>query len=121
MSSRKNVLLPKHVLVNGDMTGNLESDVIDAKFQDNIGLQVEWTGTPSGTIKVEASVNHNLSVENQGTFYALTFDPVLAQPAGGAGGYLINLNQLPFAFYKVTYEATGGTGTLNVYACSKEV
>lgn len=120
MSGRKNVLMPKRIIVDGDMSGDLDSIVLSSQFQDNVGLQVEWSGSPTGTITVEASVDYD-PIDQSGTFYALTFNPTLTQPAGVADGYLINLNQLPFSYYKVAYARTGGTGTLNVYTTSKEI
>lgn len=120
MSGRKNVLLPKHLLVDGDMSGNLTSDPISAQFQDNIGLQVEWTGSPSGTFAVEASINWDERLQT-GSFYELTFNPVLADAEGSASGYLINLNQLPFSYYRLAYTSLSSSGTLNVYATSKEI
>lgn len=120
MSGRKNVLLPKHILVDGDMSLDAESSVIDGTYQDNIGLQIEWTGSPTGTISIQASIDYDARF-NTGTFYELSFSPALGQPAGAADGYLVNLNQLPFPFYKVSYDAAGGTGVLNVWVTSKEV
>lgn len=120
MSGRKNVLLPKHLLIDGDMSGNLTSDPISAQFQDNIGLQVEWTGSPSGTFVVEASINWDERLQT-GSFYELDFNPELGSAAGSADGYLINLNQLPFSYYRVSYTAISSSGVLNVYATSKEI
>lgn len=114
MSGRKNVLLPIPLLEAGDMSGDLVAGPIQVKFLDNAGIQLTWTGTPTGTFAVQASVDGVV-------YYDLTFDPVLDQPAGAAGGYLINLNQLPFAYFQVTYTAGSGTGALDVWACVKEV
>ena len=54
-------------------------------------------------------------------FYALTFNPALAQPSGSAGGYLIDLNQFPFKYFQVQYVNSSGSGTLNVYAFEKDL
>lgn len=81
---------------------------------DNLGLQVSWTGTPTGVISVMCSIDNV-------TFFALTFNPVLDQPAGSAGGYLINLNQLPFAYMRVQYVNASGVGVFNVYVNKKDL
>lgn len=110
---KKDVILPKVLLNAGDMTGDLTSTQLAVQYFNNVGLEITWTGTPTGTIAVNGS--------NSGTtFYALTFSPVLTQPAGSAGGYLIDLNQFPFAYFNVTYTHSSGTGTLTVTSMVKE-
>lgn len=81
---------------------------------DNIGLEVTWTGTPSGLFEVMVS-NSGIS------FYSLTFTPALAQPAGSGGGYAVDLNQLPFKYIMLRYTNTSGSGTLNVYGQNKDL
>lgn len=122
MSGRKNVLAPYHALTDGDMSqAVLHSAVTDAGWQDNIGIQVKWASSDAvGVITVEASVNYDPRLLT-GEFVALTFDPVLDQPASNNGNYLINLNQLPYKYYRVSYTKTSGTGTLNVWFTSKEI
>lgn len=111
----KNVINPIHILTSGDMSqSTLSSDIINVQYLDNVGLEVTWTGTPTGTITVEGSVSNS-------NYYSLTFNPTLTQPAGSSGGYLINLNQFPFVYYYVKYTRSSGTGTLNVWAAVKEV
>lgn len=100
----------------GVMTGTstITTNPQDISNFDNVGLEVTWTGTPTGTISVLAS--------NGGTnYYALTFNPILAQPAGSAGGYLIDLNQVPFTKVEVQYVNASGSGLLSVYLNSKDV
>src|SRR3954463_11474741 len=63
-------------------TSTIYTNIIGLRQVDNVGIEVTWTGTPTGTISV--------MVSNSGAvFYALTFDPVLAQPAGSGSGYVI--------------------------------
>lgn len=95
---------------NGAMSGTntIYSQIIEKSRMDNIGLEVTYTGTPSGTFQV--------MVSNSGiNFYSLTFSPALTQPTGGPGGYAINLNQLPFKYVMLQYTNTSGTGVLTVY------
>ncbi len=81
---------------------------------DNAGLEVTWTGTPTGVFEVQVS-NSGIS------FYSLTFDPVLGQPAGSSGGYAIDLNQLPFKYLLLKYTNASGSGTLTVYGQQKDL
>lgn len=95
-------------------TNTVYTNIYETDLYDNVGIEVTWSGTPTGTIQVMCS--------NSGTtFYALTFDPVLGQPAGSAGGYLIDLNQLPFKYVMLQYTNSTGSGTISAYICSKDL
>lgn len=102
--------------IAGTMSGTntIYTNVLEVSRFDNHGLEVTWTGTPTGTITVLCS--------NSGiNFYPLTFNPALTQPAGSAGGYLINLNQVPFKYLMLQYVNSTGSGTLSVYGQLKDV
>jgi hypothetical protein len=103
-------------VINGAMasTNTIYSQILEISRFDNIGLEVTWTGTPTGTLQV--------MVSNSGiNFYALTFDPALGQPAGSAGGYAIDLNQVPFKYIFLQYANASGTGTLTIFGQSKDL
>lgn len=107
--------IPSGVLT-GTMTDSstIYSNIIDLSKMDNVGLEVTWTGTPTGTISVLGS--------NSGkSFYALTFSPVLAQPTGSASGYLIDLTQYPFKYFMIQYVNSSGTGVLTIYSQFKDL
>lgn len=102
--------------VNGVMTSTniIYSQIIDVSKMDNQGLEVTWTGTPTGTFEV--------MVSNSGVnFYALTFTPALTQPAASGGGYAIDLNQLPFKYVMLRYTNASGNGVLTVYGQNKDL
>lgn len=107
---------PPSGVLNGVMssTNTIYTQIVDVSRMDNMGLEVTWTGTPVGTFQV--------MVSNSGiNFYALTFDPVLAQPAGSASGYAIDLNQLPFRYVMLQYTNTSGSGILTVFGQVKDL
>lgn len=103
-------------ITNGVMTGTttITSATTNVQNLDNVGLEISWTGTPTGTISVLGS-NSNVN------FYPLTFSPALTQPAGSAGGYLIDLNQFPFFYIQIQYVNVSGTGVLNTYFSGKDL
>lgn len=103
-------------VVNGVMSGTntIYSQIVDVSRIDNQGLEVTWTGTPTGTFQVMVS---NSSIN----FYALTFNPALAQPAGAPGGYAVDLNQLPFKYMMLQYTNSSGSGVLTVYGEQKDL
>ena len=118
MSGRKNT--NQHRLLSGQsMATDFSSEASNILFVDNVGLQVKWTGTAIGVITVECSNNHDPDTHTEGDWYSLTFDPALEQPAGTAGGYLINLNQVPFSWVRLSYDAGSGSGSMDCWFTSK--
>jgi len=103
-------------IINGTMssTNTIYSQIVDISRMDNMGLEVTWTGTPTGTFSVMVS---NSAIN----FYALTFSPSLAQPSGSASGYAVNLNQLPFKYIMLQYTNISGSGVLTVFGQSKDL
>jgi hypothetical protein len=106
--------------LSGNLTGTMAStntiysNIMDVTIKDNIGLEITWTGNPTGTISVYGSVSGI-------NFYAITFNPVLTQPAGSAGGYLISLNQWPWYYVYVGYTNASGNGVLTVWQADKDL
>jgi hypothetical protein len=109
------------VIDAGSMSGDLDSGIINSaqgdssvSFLDNIGFQFVWTGTPTGTIAVLASIDGI-------NFTALDFSPVITQPAGSASSSLANVNQFPFKWIKVTYTRESGSGSLTAWMSAREI
>ena len=100
----------------GIMTGTstIVSAATNIQNLDNVGIQVSWTGTPVGVVSVLCSVDGV-------SYYALTFSPALAAPAGSATGMLVSLNQVPFNFVKVSYTNTSSTGVLSAFITGKDI
>lgn len=95
-------------------TNVIYSNIVDVSKMDNLGLEITWTGTPTGTIEIMFS--------NSGiNFYPLTFNPVLGQPAGSASGYGIDLSEYPFKYLMIKYTNASGSGTLTVYGQFKDL
>ena len=95
-------------------TNTIYSQILEVARMDNVGLEVTWTGTPTGTLQV--------MVSNSGIyFYALTFNPALAQPSGSASGYAISLNQIPFKYVMLQYANSSGSGILTIYGQNKDL
>jgi hypothetical protein len=95
-------------------TNTVYSNIQDITNTDNQGLEITWTGTPTGTITILCSASGV-------NFYPLTFSPTLTQPAGSAGGYLVNLNQIPWRYVMIQYTNSTGTGSLTVWNSSKDL
>lgn len=95
-------------------TNVIYSQIIEKSRQQNVNLELTWTGTPAGTFEVMVS-------DSGINFYALTFNPALQQPAGSASGYTINIDSLSAKYIMLRYTNTSGSGTLTVYGQFQDV
>ena len=124
MSGRKSNLQSYQSLTNGSMAGNLTTAVTNIAFQDNIGIQLNFTGTPTGSFAVQVSADYkqdaNGNVTNVGNWVTLVL-PTAAAAAGAANTIYIDLNQLSAPWIRVVYTASSGAGTLNTFVTAKQV
>lgn len=122
MSSRKNTLKVFKMIDAGDMSGNLTSIPTNVEFLDNIALQLNFTGTPTGTFAVEVSIDYDQdslgNILNAGNWIPLTLSPAPAATGSGASIF-IELNQTPARWLRVTYTATSGVGSLDALISAK--
>lgn len=124
MSGRKSDLLKFQIVTNGSMGGDITSAVTNIQYQDNIGIQLVFTGTPTGTFFVDLSINYyqdqNGNVINAGTWTPMSFSTAPAA-AGSASDIYLDLNPLSSPWIRTRYVRGSGTGTLNAYLCGKQV
>lgn len=113
----KNIVKPYHLLVDGDMSGSLLTNLVDVSYTDNVGIQLNFTGTPVGTFAVEGSIDYDDHLST-GNWSSLTFSST-PSAAGAADVHLLNLNQLPYKKIRVRYTRSSGSGTLNVFIMAK--
>jgi len=74
-------------------------------------FQAVWTGTLTGSLIIEASLD--------GTNFDDLGISITAPPAGSAGHYLINMSDLAVKYVRMTYTHTSGTGLFTVYGSAK--
>lgn len=110
---RKQVSLPYQLLNGESMGASFTSAATNVTYTDVVGYQLKWTGTPTGTFDVEATVDGS-------NWEALTLSPA-PQATGGAGGTLISLNQIPYAQVRLKYTRTSGTGSLSAWVMTKTI
>lgn len=112
------------IIVSGDMSASLSSSIIEVKLQDNIGIQLNWTGTPTGTFDVQVSDDYFRdfmgNVINAGNWITLTLSPAIIA-SGAADKAFIDINQTGASYMKVIYTRVSGTGTLNGFMSGKGV
>lgn len=98
------------------MAADIASDPVTLTFEDNTDIQCKWTGTPTGVLAVQIS----LDPTNLG-WQTVSFGPAPDQPAGSASGNYFSINQTGTAFIRLIYTRTSGTGTLSAKISAKSV
>jgi hypothetical protein len=109
-------MLPIHIfnnrlILDGDMAGNITSTTQNVQEAVSFSVHGIWTGTsPVGTLDIQGS--------NDG----VNFTSVLSSPAaisGNSGQIMVNVEKHAYAYIRLVYTETSGTGTLNVYVNGK--
>jgi hypothetical protein len=119
-----NLLLPVHIIQAVSMGASILGTAIAIKNQDNVGIQLNWTGTPTGTFDVQISNDHvqdtTGNILNAGNFISIPLSPAIIA-TGAAGTAFVDINQTGAVFIRVNYNATSGTGVLDAYISAKGV
>lgn len=116
---------------NQTMTGTstLTSIPTNIKYRDSVAIQLQWTGTPTGTFSVQGSLDYSPGLPqtaappggaNPGTWTPITLSPAPVA-SGSSGVILLNLNQLAFPWIRVQYTNASGTGVLTGYISAKSL
>lgn len=111
--ARKNTLVYQNI-TNGDMSGNITSVVTDISNTDNIGIHLVFTGTPTGSFFIDASIDG-------AQFSAMDFGSPGPLAGGSADSIILNIQQCPYRKLMVRYVASSGTGTLNAWISTKQI
>lgn len=107
----KRVLEP-YVLVNAQSLGaSFTSPATSIKFMDRCAIRIVTTGTPTGALALEGSVDGVNFVDLQLNLVSLP---------GSPNDYLIEMSQTALVAVRVTYTRTSGTGTMTVTITAKE-
>lgn len=99
----------KKIIEAGDMSSNLESEVIDTSRLSSIVFYAKWTGSPVGNIKLQVSIDNVNFVDL----------PSSQQAVSGADDFMWNVTDTNYDQIKIVYTATSGSGTLEVQANAK--
>lgn len=131
MSGRKNNLLKFANIVNASMASNVISAVTSIAFLDNIGLQLNFSGSPVGSFQAQVSADYAQddygNVTNAGTWIAVlltyyngtTVVQSTSVPTTQGSPIYLDLNQLSAPYLRVVYTAGSGSGTLNALITAK--
>jgi hypothetical protein len=100
----------KRIIVNGDMSGNLVSEVFSLDNMLHFSVHAIWTGSPEGDLIIEASGELG---------EALNWAELSTEPVSGAGQKIWLDRNSPYKWVRVKYNSQSGSGDLTVHAISK--
>lgn len=104
--------LNQDVFVNQDMSGDLQSPVLDLGELTGYAVHATWDGDPDGMLTVYGS----------NTMNPADFVPVNTQSTGGeAGAHLLNVEKAHYKYVMVDFTAGSGNGNLNCKVSGKRV
>lgn len=104
---------PLSGVVSGTMSGTnvIYTNILGIRQLDNQGIQVDWTGTPSGSLEFMISTDG-------ATFHLLT-NSTQPNPTGSAAGFCYAIQNLPFQYMFIQYTNASGSGTITASAQNK--
>ncbi len=115
------------------MSGNLISTITNIQHLDNVGLQLNFTGSPLGSFQVQVSADYaqdfNGAISNPGNWTPLTlsyfngtaFTSSQSIPTSVGSPIYLDLNQLSAPWIRLAYIYGSGSGTLNSFITAKMV
>lgn len=119
-----NLLKPVHFLSGQSLATSFTSSAIEVRNQDNVGIQLHWTGAPVGVFGVQVSSDHMEDLEGNiqvaGNWVAIPLNPTVSASGSGDDAY-IDLNQISAQYVRLVYTRTSGTGSVDAIAVAKGV
>lgn len=111
-------LTPISIITNGDMSqASLTSPSTIIQWEDNVGMQVTWSGAPVGALAVQVSLDQI----NWVTIPSSAFNGTYPVPGTTTSPGFLDMNQLSASYIRLVYTKTSGTGTLNALLVAKGV
>lgn len=121
----KNNLILNKLISAGDMsTASITSIAQQVMYLDDIGIQINFTGTPTGSFEIQISADHvedaQGNVKTAGNWVPMTFTtaPVAS---GAAGSIYLDIATLSAPYLRVVYTRVSGTGSLDVFVTGKAI
>lgn len=107
-------------------SGTFTSSVSGTIYRDNIGYQVNFTGSPQGTLQFNGSNDYNPQLpqtanpQNSSTNGSwFTFASV--SMASVVSPYALNIQNFPFAFIQCQFISSSAVGTLTGWISTKSL
>jgi hypothetical protein len=87
-----------------------QTSAIDVTRLIYASIAIDWTGTPTGTIQLQAKNGDSSWIDITGQSQAL---------AGSSGAVMFSLTILPWEQIRLAYARTSGTGTITANLIAK--
>jgi len=113
--------VPGHLLLsNADLSvSTVSSDPVDVRQWDNVDFELIATGSPTGTIFVDCTLNPQVPPATTApTWIPLGFSVALT---GSTVNTIVELNQTGCSYLRLRWVKTSGTGNLTAYVSEKQV
>jgi len=125
MSSTKRNLKKFQSLTSGNMaSASLTSAVTNIELLDNVGVQINFTGSPVGTFEIQVSADYDRDAQGNvitaGNWIPISF-PTTPAATGSSGQIYLDMTQLSAPWIRTVYTRTSGTGSLNVFITAKMI
>lgn len=124
MGSTKNILRRWQALDGEDMSTSITSPVTNVQFLDNISIQLNFTGTPTGTFDLQMSDDYVQDsqgvVIDAGNWISIPGSST-ASASGSADQIFMDINQVSSPWVRVVYTRASGTGSLDMFVTGKEI
>lgn len=119
-----NLLNPVHIITAQSMATSITSEPVEVKLQDDIGVQLHWTGTPTGTFQFQVSMDYLEdsmgNVINPGRWITVPVTPAITATGAGDDAY-VDLVQISAPYIRVMYTSVSGVGTLDAFVNGKGI
>ena len=109
MSVKRVIDSPKFI-ESGDLSADFTSTPVEILYVDRVGIELVWTGTPTGPFEVQVS--------NGGTVWNTINNSVAG--AGSADNGFVDV-ETTAKFIRVFFDRTSGTGTLSAHLVAKSI
>lgn len=104
---------------------NRTSSASSVKYKDTVGYQVNFTGSPVGTLYVNGSIDYNPGApQSGGTYNVGNWVTITSQTVGSGTSqpYLFNLNQLAVPWTQLQFiGSSSAAGSMSVYFTAKSL
>ena len=91
---------------------------LDIREISRFSVQTVFTSGATGTFAIQGSVDYGI-LGNQSPTWSTFGGVTMTNPAGVAGGQLVDVPETGVPFVRVVYTNTGGTGTITVLGAAK--
>jgi hypothetical protein len=104
----------KKIVTNAVMNTTVISDPYNVQQLYGVAIQVSYTGTPTGTFKLQASADPATAYASPSSDTPLVWSDIINSPYSvtAAGDYMWNVFEIMYNYIRVVYtDTSGGTST----------